>query len=161
LPTGLFVIGSGAEIDGERRCNLMTATLVMQVATDPKLVAVSIDADAVTHDLVSVGGRFSVCLVAREDRAVVRRFVKPVDPTSVTVDAAGRVTAMAGEPVFEAATGAPILRRSPAWLDCAVRHHLDFPSHTLFVGEVMDVGGPDGDVPDVLRREDTRMNYGG
>ena len=48
LPTGLFVVGSTAEIDGARRHNLMTANLVVQVATRPKLVAVALETEALT-----------------------------------------------------------------------------------------------------------------
>ena len=155
LPTGLYVVGSRS---GDRR-NLMTANLVVQVATDPKLVAAAVDHGAVTADLVADGACFSVNLLAREDRSVVRRFVKPVGDVVVGPD--GRAVSMAGEAVAEAVTGAPILRRAVAWLDCAVRHRLDLGSHRLFVGQVVGVGGPDGDVPPVLRMEDTRMNYGG
>jgi flavin reductase (DIM6/NTAB) family NADH-FMN oxidoreductase RutF len=162
MPTGLYVIGSRAPAPGsdenvER--NLMTANLVVQVATEPKLVAVAVDAAAVTCRLVDAGGCFSVSILDRQDRAVVRRFVKPV--TDVTVGPDGRATAMAGETVVEAVTGAPILARAAAWLDCEVRHRLPLGSHQLFVGEVVAVAGPDGEMPDVLRMEDTRMNYGG
>jgi flavin reductase (DIM6/NTAB) family NADH-FMN oxidoreductase RutF len=162
MPTGLYVIGSRAPASGPDQAverNLMTANLVVQVATDPKLVAVAIDATAVTGRLVEAGGGFSVSILDRQDRAVVRRFVKPV--TDVTVGPDGRATAMAGEAVIEAVTGAPILGRAAAWLDCEVRHRLPLGSHQLFVGEVVAVAGPDGDMPDVLRMEDTRMNYGG
>lgn len=155
LPTGLYVIGSRS---GERR-NLMTANLVVQVATEPKLVAVAVDAGAVTAELMVDGGGFSVNLLAREDRAVVRRFVKPV--ADVVLGDDGRAVSMAGEAVAEQVTGAPVLERAVAWLDCAVRHRLDLGSHRLFVGEVVAVAGPEGDVPPVLRMEDTRMSYGG
>jgi flavin reductase (DIM6/NTAB) family NADH-FMN oxidoreductase RutF len=182
MPTGLYVIGSRAagpepddpEPDSLERAgldpggtgpvgpvtrNLMTANLVVQVATDPKLVAVAVDATAVTGRLIEAGGCFSISILDRQDRAVVRRFVKPV--TDVTIGPDGRATAMAGETVVEAATGAPILARAAAWLDCEVRHRLPLGSHQLFVGEVVAVAGPDGEMPDVLRMEDTRMNYGG
>jgi flavin reductase (DIM6/NTAB) family NADH-FMN oxidoreductase RutF len=69
--------------------------------------------------------------------------------------------AMAGEAVVEEVTGAPVLARAAGWVDCAVRHRLDLGSHGLFVGEVVAVGGPEGELPPVLRMEDTRMSYGG
>jgi flavin reductase (DIM6/NTAB) family NADH-FMN oxidoreductase RutF len=156
LPTGLYVIGSRSA--GRR--NLMTANLVVQVAIEPKLVAVAVDATAVSCALIAEGGCFSVNLLAREDRAAVRRFVKPVAEDDVVVGIQG-ATSMAGEPVEEHETGAPVLARAVAWIDCAVRHQLALGSHRLFVGEVVAVGGPEGDVPAVLRMEDTRMNYGG
>jgi len=161
LPTGLYVVGSRAEVGGTVRWNLMTASLVMQVAVDPKLVAAAVDVGAVTHRLVASGGCFSVCLLARADRALVRRFVKPSPAGTVALDASGRVSSIAGEAVHEGVTGAPILARSVGWLDCSVRHRLDLGSHSLFVGEVVGVGGPDGELAGVLRMEDTRMSYGG
>jgi flavin reductase (DIM6/NTAB) family NADH-FMN oxidoreductase RutF len=159
MPTGLYVIGSRAQLDGEDRRNLMTANLVVQVAVQPKLVAAAIDAQALTRRMVEAGGCFSISLLSRDDRAVVRRFVKPV--SDIEVDETGTVVSMAGEAVHEGATGAPLLARAVSWLDCEVRQSLDLGSHILFVGEVVAVGGPDGDGPPVLRMEDTRMNYGG
>jgi len=161
MPTGLYVIGSRAGEPPEAvERNLMTANLVVQVAVDPKLVAVAIDRHAVTCRLVARGGRFSVGILARQDRTLVRRFIKPVPPADIVTDG-HRVVSMVGEPVFEPPGGAPIPTRSVAWLDCRVRQQLDLGSHHLFVGEVVAAGGPDGPVPDVLRMEDTKMNYGG
>jgi flavin reductase (DIM6/NTAB) family NADH-FMN oxidoreductase RutF len=157
MPSGLYVVGSRA---GEDR-NLMTANLVQQVATSPTLVAAAIDVDAVTHRLVAEGGCFAVSLLHREDRAVVRRFVKPVPAASVVVAEDGRATSMAGEEVEEALTGAPVLSRAAGWLDCELRHRVDLGSHSLFVGEVVALGGPEGAMPPLLRMEDTRMSYGG
>lgn len=157
MPTGLYVIGSRS---GDRR-NLMTANLAVQVATEPKLVAVAVDSNAVTCRLVREGRCFSLNMLAREDRALVRRFVKPVEAASVRLDPDGAAIEMAGEAVEEHETGAPVLGRALAWLDCGLRDTLDLGSHHLFVGEVVAVDGPDEGVPEVLRMEDTRMNYGG
>jgi flavin reductase (DIM6/NTAB) family NADH-FMN oxidoreductase RutF len=115
LPTGLFVVGSRA---ADAR-NLMTCNWVMQVATSPKLVAVAVESGSMTRDLIERGGSFSVCLLARSDRGLVRRFVKPV--RDIEIDAAGVATAMQGEPVFEVDNGLPCLATSVAWLACSVR----------------------------------------
>jgi flavin reductase (DIM6/NTAB) family NADH-FMN oxidoreductase RutF len=171
LPTGLFVVGSRA---GDRR-NLMTCNWVMQIATSPKLVAVSVERSSVTRQLVDAGGGFSVSVLARADRSLVRRFVKPVD--AVVVDAQGVVVSLQGEPVFEVEGGFPCLTAAVSWLSCQVRRTCDWDgeapggaaSHVLFVGEVVDAGqaptAPDvageGEGAGILRMEDTRMNYGG
>jgi flavin reductase (DIM6/NTAB) family NADH-FMN oxidoreductase RutF len=168
LPTGLFVVGSRS---GERR-NLMTANWVMQVAITPKLVAVSVERGSVTASLVEEGGGFSVSVLSRSDRALVRRFVKPVE--DIGTNGAGAAETMQGVPVHELAGGLPCLEAAVAWLGCRVRHTCDWDatddgpraSHILFVGEVVDAGerlepGPDAGRPEVLRMEDTRMNYGG
>ncbi len=155
----------------------MTANWVMQIATSPKLVAVSVERGAETRRLIEAGGGFSVSVLAREDRALVRRFVKPVD--TVSRDVTGAVTAIRGQPVRQVGDGWPVLAAAVGWLACARRatctwEHLAMtatngePSHVLFVGEVIDAGErgagdgvPDGAAPAVLRMEDTRMSYGG
>lgn len=150
LPTGLYLVGSRA---GEA-ANLMTANWAMQVATEPKLLAVSVEKPARTHQLISEGRCFSLTVLAREDRALVRRFVKPA-----VWDPAG--PALAGEPVRFGLTGAPILTAGVAWLDCRLAQSVDAGSHTVFFGEVVDAGFSRDESEPVLRMEDTRMNYGG
>jgi flavin reductase (DIM6/NTAB) family NADH-FMN oxidoreductase RutF len=149
LPTGLYLLGSRS---GDER-NLMTINWVSQVCIDPKLVAVSVEREALTHRLVADGGTFTVSLLSREDRAVVRKFVRPAT--------AGDDGTLNGFAVTTGPTGTPVLAQAAAWLDCEVRDHLELGSHTLFVGEVVGCAPPgDPDAP-LLRMEDTRMNYGG
>lgn len=171
MPTGLFVVGSRS---GARR-NLMTANWVMQVATAPKLVAVALESGSVTRALVEESGCFTVNLIAVADRALVRRFAKPV--REVELDADGVAVSLQGEAVHEVTGGLPCLVAALAWLACEVREvHLaagdgEEASHVLVVGEVVDVGatapapeeggGEPTDAEQALRMGDTRMNYGG
>jgi flavin reductase (DIM6/NTAB) family NADH-FMN oxidoreductase RutF len=149
MPSGIYLLGSA--FAGKR--NLMTHNWVMQVATGPKLLAVSVRNDAFTHELVSASHVFSLCFVKREDRALVRAFTKPANqgPDPAT---------LGGLTIKEGLTGAPILARSAAWLECEVRQEVVVGDHTLFVGEVVDCSAPDEESP-LLRMEDTRLNYGG
>lgn len=149
MPSGLFVLGS---VHSGRR-NLMTLNWGMQVATEPKIIAVSVEVGALTHALVRDGGVFSLNIMSREDRSVVRKFVKPLTDE-------GDPSNLGGFGVHAGSTGAPILEQAAAWLDCEVRSALDFTSHTIFAGEVVDCGG-DVDGIEILRMEDTRMSYGG
>jgi flavin reductase (DIM6/NTAB) family NADH-FMN oxidoreductase RutF len=150
LPYGLYVLGSR---DGERR-NGMTINWVTQVSFDPKLVGVGVEKTALTHELVVAGGVFSLNTISREDRAIVRRFTKPVE-----VDLAAMT--LNGFPFHDGATGAPILDQAPAYVDCAVRQAVDVGGHTFFIGEVVDAGFQHAEDTEVLRMEDTRMSYGG
>ncbi|HSO94679.1 MAG TPA: flavin reductase family protein [Acidimicrobiia bacterium] len=152
MPSGLYVIGSRGDLPAAK--NLMTANWVTQLSFAPKLVGVSVERSAVTHRLVSEGGCFSVCLIDREDRAIVRKFTKPVE-----VDLAGMT--LNGVPYVERVTGAPILAQSVAFLDCELRQTVEVGGHSLFVGEVVDAGFLRDEETPVLRMEDTRMNYGG
>ncbi len=161
MPSGLYVVGSSAGEGARRRRNLMTANWCQQVAVEPKTVMVSVDVHAVTCALVAEAGAFSVSLIERQDRSLVRRFVKPV--TEVDLDEAGRATVMGGQEVFEAPSGAPVLVRALAWLDCRVIESVTLGSHRVYFGEVADAAWrPDAPAdPEVLRMEDTKMSYGG
>ena len=146
FPSGLYVIGSRSA-DGSER-NLMTANLVTQVSFSPKLVGVSVESEAMTHRLISSGGVFTVNVLDREDRAIVRKFTKPVD-----VDEYGTHASTV--------TGTPVLDQAVAFVDCRVGQAVACGTSTFFIGEVVDVGFQRAEDTEVLRMEDTRMNYGG
>ena len=151
MPSGLYVLGS---TDGGGRRNGMTINWATQVSFEPKLLGVSVEREAYTHELVEAGGCFALSILGREDRAVVRRFTKPVE-----VDLTART--LNGFPYLERVTGAPVLTRAVAFLDCRVTGRLECGSHTLFLGEIVDAGFLTDETTPVLRMEDTRMNYGG
>lgn len=151
MPSGLYVVGSR---DGERR-NGMTLNLVTQVSFDPKWLGIAVETEAFTHELIEAGGVFALNLIDREDRAIVRKFTKPVE---VDLDA----MTLNGFPFHDApVTGAPVLDQAVASVDCEVRERLRGESHTFFVGEVVDAGFQKDEETPVLRMEDTRMSYGG
>jgi flavin reductase (DIM6/NTAB) family NADH-FMN oxidoreductase RutF len=150
MPSGLYILGIRA---GDRR-NGMTCNWATQVGFDPKLLAVSVEQEAFTHELITEGRVFSLNIVDREDRAIVRKFTKPVE-----VDLEART--LNGFAFHDGRTGAPILDQALAYLECEVRQTVDVGGHTLFLGEVVDAAfqKPEDTAP--LRMEDTRMNYGG
>ena len=150
MPYGLYVLGTRA---GERR-NGMTLNWATQVSFDPKLLLVSVERGSVTHELLAEGRVFALNIVDREDRAIVRKFTKPVE-----VDLDGRT--LNGFPFHDGRSGAPILDQAVAYLECEVREHHDVGGHVMFVGEVVDAGFQKPEDTPVLRMEDTRMNYGG
>jgi flavin reductase (DIM6/NTAB) family NADH-FMN oxidoreductase RutF len=151
MPSGLYVVGSRA---GDRR-NGMTLNWASQMSFDPKWIGIGIEAEAYTHELIAAGGTFTLNLVSREDRAIVRKFTKPVE-----VDLANQL--LNGFPFHDsAATHTPVLDQAVAFLDCEVRDAKDVGNHTIFFGEVVDCGFQQDEATEVLRMEDTRMNYGG
>lgn len=132
----------------------MTLNWASQVSFEPKLIGIGVEKTALTHELISGGGVFSLCTVARSDRAIVRKFTKPVE---VDMDA----MTLNGFAFFDGQTGAPVLTQAPAYLDCEVRHGVDTGGHTFFIGEIVDCAFQADEDTEVLRMEDTRMNYGG
>ncbi len=150
FPYGLYIVGSR---DGDRR-NGMTTNWVTQVSFEPKCVGIGVEKPAFTHELIEASGVFTVCTVAREDRAIVRKFTKPVE-----VDEAAMT--LNGFAFHDGQTGAPVLTQAPAYVECEVRSAVEIGQHTFFIGEVVNAAFQGDEDTEVLRMEDTRMNYGG
>jgi flavin reductase (DIM6/NTAB) family NADH-FMN oxidoreductase RutF len=152
MPSGLYVIGS---TDKAERRNGMTLNWATQVSFDPKWIAIGVEHEALTHELIQASGVFSLCMIDREDRAIVRKFTKPVE-----VDLAQHT--MNGFDYLDGpATGAPVLAGSVAYVECEVRQPVTIGDHTLFLGEVVNAAFLKDEETEILRMEDTRMNYGG
>ena len=151
MPSGLYLVGSRSGLER----NLMTLNWATQLSFNPKLVGVSVERVAYTHELVEQAGCFALSLVDREDRAIVRKFTKPVE-----VDLTGHT--LNGFEYFDGPrTAAPVLAQSVAYVECEVRQPVEAGNHTLFLGEVVNAAFLKDEATAVLRMEDTRMNYGG
>jgi flavin reductase (DIM6/NTAB) family NADH-FMN oxidoreductase RutF len=149
IPNVLCLVGSRAGDEW----NGMTQSWVTQVAMEPVLVAVSIDANAVTNRLIRDGGSFTINLWDRDDTRPFVKFSKP---------AAKEGMALNGRPIREGATGAPVFTEAVAFLECTVWQTIECGSHDIFVGEVVDAGfSGAGEDALIARMEDTRMKYGG
>ena len=157
LPTGLYVVGGGDIRQTPKSANLMTVNLVMQVSTTPRVLAVSFETTSRTLQAVREFQQLSLSVLHRSDRAVIRRFVKPVIEGLVEGSSGPE---MAGEPVTVGLTGLPRLAGAAAWLEGNVVGETSFESHVVVFAEVSASGESEGPY-EVLRMEDTRMNYGG
>ncbi len=147
IPNALALVGSR---HGDER-NAMTTSWITQVSMEPVLIAIGVDKSAVTHRLISDGGSFSVNLWDSDDTRPFVKFSKPATYENGELN---------GRPVTEGLTGAPIFEEAIAWMDCAVRQTVDCGTHSLFLGEIVDVGIRD-DEARAAAMSDTRMKYGG
>ncbi len=150
MPSGLYLVGSGT---GERK-NAMSLNWATQVSSTPKQLGIAVSKTALTHQLIDDDQAFALNIIPREERAVVRKFVKPAE-----YDAAN--STLNGFQFHAEATGAPVLDLAAAYLDCELRQTVDVGDHSLFIGEVVAAGFSRPEDTLVLRMEDTRMNYGG
>jgi len=166
LPTGLYVLGSTADVESGP-WNLMTINLVTQVATQPRVVAMAVEVGSRTQGFLDATGCATLNVLEREQRALVRKFVKPVDDVEHGRD--GTPSSMAGVPVALASNGAPELRDALAVLELEVVARQDFESHVTYFGQVTSAharaelleGTASARSVDVLGMGDTKMNYGG
>lgn len=137
MPYGLYVIGSS---DGDGALNAMIAAWVMQVAFEPRLVAVSIENDARTLSYIRHTGHFSVNMLREPGgMEIARHVVMPAEGRKV----AGRSHEVVYHKLdglnYEThATGVPLLSDGLGWYACRVHKMVPMGDHTLVAGEVID-----------------------
>jgi flavin reductase (DIM6/NTAB) family NADH-FMN oxidoreductase RutF len=121
---------------GGDRIHGMVASSFTSVSLDPITVLFCANHSTRTHAVVKAAGAFAVNLLAEDQLDTFRVFAGQAgDPED----------RFAGEEIATAITGAPILARSLAWLDC--RLVADYPggnTHSIFLGQVV-AAGVDGD----------------
>ena len=128
LPYGLYAVGvRGANGD----MNGFVASWVTQCSFDPPLLMVAIRTDSSSFEMLKRGKVFSLNLLDKKEKDLARLLVKPRHRVG---DKLGKI-AHIGED-----TGAPILRRAFAYVECRVRSIYAPGDHALVVGEVVNVG---------------------
>lgn len=148
IPYGLYIIGVRAGGDGEM--NAMAASWVTQCSFDPPLIMVAIRKPSRSYNLVKNGEVFSLNLLDKRERRIVRTLEKPFRAAGDKLGKVGHV---------EEDTGAPILRRAFAYLECKVREIYEPGDHALIIGEVVHAGISGKGEP--LMCSDLKWHYGG
>ena len=147
IPNALALVGSAS---GEE-WNGMTTSWITQVSMEPVMIGIGVDNSAVTHRLIAASRAFSVNLWPADDTRVFVKFSKPATREGNTLN---------GRPVRVGVTGVPVFEEALAWMECEVRHDVDFGTHTFFAGELVAAGTSDSDER-AAAISDTRMKYGG
>jgi len=118
---GVYVVGVS---DGERQ-NAFAAAWVMQVSFDPFLLAISINPEHYSYQLLKTGGICTVNVLGRDQYAVAEHFGRSGKDKMASFD------------WFTSVTGAPVLSSSLAYFDCRVSHYADAGDHRIAVCEVL------------------------
>lgn len=118
---GVYVIGVS---DGQRQ-NAFTAAWVMQVSFNPPLLAISINPQHYSYQLLQAGGICTVNVLGRDQLALAAHFGRSAPDK------------MAGFRWQQAETGAPVLSESLAYFDCQVSHYADAGDHKIAVCKVI------------------------
>jgi flavin reductase (DIM6/NTAB) family NADH-FMN oxidoreductase RutF len=148
MPYGLFVLGVRAKANGEM--NVTAVSWAVQCSFDPPLVMVAVRKPSRTFDLLKTGKVFSLNLLDKKERRLIRTIEKPSR-------AAGNKLARVRH-TFQT-TGAPILEDAFAYAECKVRAIYEPGDHALVIGEVVHAEVHGSGVP--LTCEDLKWHYGG
>jgi flavin reductase (DIM6/NTAB) family NADH-FMN oxidoreductase RutF len=118
---GVYVVGVS---DGERQ-NAFTVAWVMQVSFNPPLLAISINPEHYSYQLLQTGGVCTVNVLGQDQYAIAEHFGRSSKDK------------MAGFQWQKAKTGAPVLSESLAYFDCQVSHYTDAGDHKIAVCKVI------------------------
>ena len=155
IPYGLYVLTSEAS-DG--RVAAATVNWVTQASFEPPLVAVGVKADSGAHAVIKESGSFALNVLGKAQQSLAFAFFKSADRDGNTI---------AGEAFSNGKSGAPILGSAAAFLDCSLTDTVERGDHSIFVGEVVDIGvneeisGRPDDVTLMLRDLGEKIFYGG
>jgi flavin reductase (DIM6/NTAB) family NADH-FMN oxidoreductase RutF len=128
--TGVTIITSAHE--GEVRG--MTANSVTSVSLEPLSVLVCINHEALTHRVVIESGVFCVNILSDGQEALSRGCARPDTPEATLQGVAYRT----------GTTGAPVLDGILAYMDCRVSATFEFGTHSIVIGEPVDLGFHEG-----------------
>lgn len=130
-PSGVTIVTSrsGEQIHG------MTVSDFSGVSLDPPLALVCAAKSAVTTRLIEAGRCFGVNVLRLEQDALSHKFASKKD----------EFKRFEGVEIFEAKTGAPLLRDALVNLDCRVVAIHDAGDHVLYVGEIEEAHVSEGE----------------
>ncbi len=148
IPYGLYIVGVRGNGDGAM--NALAASWVTQCSFDPPLVMFAVRKPSRTYDLVKTGKVFSLNLLDKKERRIMRTLERPARAAG---DKLGKVAHV------EEDTGAPIIRHAFAYAECRVTQIYEPGDHALVVGEVVHAGLRGAGEP--LMCADLRWHYGG
>ena len=136
---GVYVVCS---VDGEKK-NGQIANTVIQAASEPPTIAVSINKDNLTHDYIKKSGVFTASMLWQDT---------PLSFIGNFGFKSGRdIDKFEGITYKTGTTGAPVVTENAvAYVEVRVTKEIDVGTHTLFIGELVDA--------DVLT-EDVCMTY--
>lgn len=125
LTTGVYVIG----VAHAGRTNAFTAAWLTQVAFDPLLVALSVNASSASYPLLTGSGAFVVNVLRAGQIDLAARFGTH---SGRDVDKIAGVRWRAGQ------FGAPVLSEAAAFLECRVTATIPAGDHVVVLGEALD-----------------------
>ncbi len=130
LATGVAIVTTSHE----GRIHGFTANAFASVSADPPTVLICVNRGATAHPLIASSQRFCVNLLALEQQSLAERFAGG-EPRS----------RFDGVPYRIGESGSPILEGTLAHVDCLLAEEVTASTHTIFLGNVLDVGYRDGE----------------
>jgi len=123
LSQGVYIVG----VTNGQEVNAFTAAWVMQVSFSPVMLAISINPEHHSYQLLKEGGVCSVNVLSQAQMSLAAHFGKAYDAEKMKVGSWETTAA-----------GVPILKESLAYFDCKLSHEVKAGDHQLVICEVLE-----------------------
>jgi flavin reductase (DIM6/NTAB) family NADH-FMN oxidoreductase RutF len=130
LPSPVWVIGS---YDKNGQANAMTSSWAAICCSRPPCVTISLRKETYTYGNIMEKKAFTVNIPAASQAAYAAYF------GSVSGRDVNKFVATGLTPVKSDLVEAPYIKEFPLILECRLRQTLEIGSHTMFIGEIVDV----------------------
>lgn len=146
IPYGLYVVTSrrGDEV------NAFTASWLTQCSFKPPLLALGVNRQHRSHEMIREGGAFAVNFLGKDQQAVALHFLKPWRDMGAKLEGIG---------LRSSPSGVPLLDNALAYVECRVVECSEHGDHALFIGEIVDGQVLRSGEPLIM--SDTPWHYGG
>ncbi|UCD62700.1 MAG: flavin reductase [Candidatus Zixiibacteriota bacterium] len=148
LEYGVYVVTMGRGQDG----NAFTASWVMQVSSDPPMIALAVHGKHQSSRLINEHKAFAVNLIGAEQEAVAKTYYGPAESGYEKLKGSSVVDA----PV----TGTPLIPGALGYLDCVLVDTVAAGNHTVFIGRVK-AASLDNETARVMTTSSSNLHYAG
>ena len=146
IPYGLYVIG----VREGTTVHAFTGTWFSQASFKPPLVMLGVSSDGRSAHMLKESRVFSVNMIGQGQKEIAQNFFKCPDPKD------GKFGTVAYE---VGSNGCPLLKETPAFLECRVVEVIQKGDHLVVIGEVLEAGVRKEMAP--LALSETPWKYGG
>lgn len=134
LSYGMYVITT---LNQEKYAGCI-ANSVIQVTSDPKTILVSVNKNNYTNKCIKECGRFAISILGENvDPTIIGNFGFK---SSKNVDKFREIA-------YSIKNNLPVINNSCGYITCHVIQEVETSTHTLFVGEIKDMGEYTDDIP--------------
>lgn len=125
LSYGVYAVTA---MDGERPVGCI-ANSAMQITSQPPTLAISINQQNYTHDIIQKTGKLAVCVLPEQtDLSVIGTFGFQ----------SSREVEKFAEIAYDQKDGLPVLKQCCAWFTLEVVQQMNAGTHTVFLAKVLD-----------------------
>jgi flavin reductase (DIM6/NTAB) family NADH-FMN oxidoreductase RutF len=125
LSYGVYAVTT---MDGERPVGCI-ANSAMQITSQPPTLAISINQQNYTHDIIQKTGKLAVCVLPEQtDLSVIGTFGFQ----------SSREVEKFAEIAYDQKDGLPVLKQCCAWFTLEVVQQMNAGTHTVFLAKVLD-----------------------